>query len=70
MEKTGVLIDAVFKLGLLAVLAGLLWVYAQSRDNGRYQYITDGRLEFILDTRTGALFQDGFSMNHVTGKER
>ena len=69
-EKMKDYLDIVFKLGLLALLAGFLYVQAQKADNGRYSYSRDADLEFITDSRTGIVYQGGYSMNHITGEEK
>jgi len=61
--------DKLFKLALLVILAGFLYVYAASQGVGRYQYSRDGELDFLLDTKTGLVYQGGYIMNHLTGKE-
>ena len=61
--------DIFFKLALAAILCGFLYVYAASRDIGRYSYIQNGDLEYVMDSATGVIYQGGYSMNHVTGEE-
>lgn len=61
--------DRFFKIALLVLLAVLLALYAEGRDVGRYAYFRDGDLEFVLDTKTGVVYQGGYAMNHLTGKE-
>ena len=62
-------IDIAFKLALLAAVACALYLYGEGRNVGRYQYIANGEQEYVMDTVTGVIYQGGFSMNHVTGKE-
>ena len=61
--------DMIFKAAIVCLLAFLIWVYMQGRDIGRYAYFRDGELEFVLDTSTGVVYQGGYAMNHLTGKE-
>ena len=61
--------DTIFKAALLGLMALFLWLYAQGRDVGRFAYFRDGELEFVLDTTTGVVYQGGYAMNHLTGKE-
>jgi len=61
--------DMIFKAAALVLLAVLLLLYADGRDVGRYAYFRDGDLEFVLDTKTGMVYQGGYAMNHLTGKE-
>lgn len=63
------LVDTLLKAAAVALLAVFVWLYAQGRDIGRYAYLKEGDLEFILDTATGVVYQGGYSMNHLTGKE-
>lgn len=48
-------LDWIFKVGLLIIGIGLIFVYYYSAQNGRYQGVTvEGRgFVGILDTRTG-----------------
>ena len=62
-------LDVAFKLAVLAAVACLLSFYAEGRSVGRYQYIANGEQEYVMDTATGVIYQGGFSMNHITGKE-
>ncbi|MYL83657.1 hypothetical protein GTA51_11025 [Desulfovibrio aerotolerans] len=62
-------IDIAFKLAVLAAVACFLFLYAEGRSVGRFQYIANGEQEYIMDTVTGVIYQGGFSMNHITGKE-
>ena len=62
-------IDIAFKLAVLAALACFLLFYGEGRNVGRFQYIANGEQEYVMDTATGVIYQNGFSMNHVTGKE-
>ena len=63
------LVDIAFKLALLAAVACGLYLYGEGRSVGRYQYIANGEQEYVMDTVTGVIYQGGFSMDHVTGKE-
>ena len=62
-------IDIAFKLAVLAALACFLFFYGEGRNVGRFQYVANGEQEYVMDTATGVIYQNGFSMNHVTGKE-
>lgn len=62
-------VDMIFKGALLAILAIFLFLYAEGRGVGRYSYLRDGELEFVLDTATGVVYQGGYAMNHLTGQE-
>ncbi|MFP5259089.1 MAG: hypothetical protein ACLGQH_08705 [Acidobacteriota bacterium] len=62
-------VDIAFKLAVLAALACFLYSYGEGRSVGRYQYIANGEQEYVMDTATGVIYQGGFSMNHITGKE-
>lgn len=53
----------------MALLAVYVALYAQGRDVGRYAYYRDADLEYVLDTSTGVIYQGGYAMNHLTGKE-
>jgi len=61
--------DTIFKAAVVALLAIFVWLYAGARDIGRYAYLREGDLEYVLDTATGVIYQGGYSMNHLTGKE-
>ena len=63
-------IDIAFKLAVLAALACFLFLYGEGRSVGRFQYIANGEQEYVMDTATGVIYQNGYSMNHVTGRER
>lgn len=63
------LVDVLFKLALIAGVAVFLHLYAGSRAVGRYLYIANGELEYVMDTTTGIIYQGGSSMNHITGEE-
>ncbi len=69
MTRLKDIVDIIFKLALVAILCGFLYVYAASRDIGRYSYIQNGELEYVMDSVTGVIYQGGYSMNHVTGEE-
>lgn len=62
-------VDVVFKLAVVACLAALAYGFVGNRGVGRYQYIANGELEYVMDTTTGVIYQGGYSMNHITGKE-
>ncbi|WP_051261309.1 hypothetical protein [Desulfovibrio inopinatus] len=62
-------IDIIFKIGILAILAGFLMLYAKSSENGRYIAVFEEQQEFIVDSRTGVIYQGGFAMDHIHGKE-
>lgn len=61
--------DILLKLAVVAALATFLHYYVKTVDIGRYAYISNGDLEFVMDTKTGVIYQGGFSMNHITGEE-
>jgi len=61
--------DMFFKAALLVLAAVFLFLYAGNRGVGRYSYLRDGDLEFVLDTATGVVYQGGYAMNHLTGQE-
>jgi hypothetical protein len=62
-------VDMLFKAAIVILLAVFVWAYLQGREVGRYTYTRDGELEFVLDTATGVVYQDGYAMNHLTGKQ-
>ena len=61
--------DVMFKAAIVCLLALFVWAYMQGRNVGRYTYFRDGELEFVLDTSSGVVYQGGYAMNHLTGKE-
>jgi len=63
------LVDIAFKLAVVAAVVCIAYFFAQGRNVGRYQYIANGEQEYVMDTATGVIYQGGFSMNHITGKE-
>jgi len=63
------LVDVLYKLAVIVGLAVFLYCYAGSRSVGRYLYIANGELEYVMDTATGVIYQGGYSMNHITGQE-
>ena len=63
------LADVLLRLAVIAGIAVFLYLYAGSRAVGRYQYIANGELEYVMDTTTGIIYQGGSSMNHITGQE-
>jgi hypothetical protein len=62
-------LDLIFKTAAIILLAVFVWGYLEGRNVGRYAYFRDGELEFVLDTTTGVVYQDGYAMNHLTGKQ-
>ncbi|WP_428564243.1 MAG: hypothetical protein ACP59X_01870 [Solidesulfovibrio sp. DCME] len=62
-------VDVACKLAAVAALAAAAYGFLANRGIGRYQYIANGELEYVMDTTTGVIYQGGFSMNHVTGQE-
>ncbi|MEA4857276.1 MAG: hypothetical protein AAGU21_20380 [Solidesulfovibrio sp.] len=62
-------VDVVFKLAMLAAVAAAAYGLLGNRGIGRYQYIANGELEYVMDTTTGVIYQGGYSMNHLTGQE-
>ena len=62
-------VDVLFKIAVIAGIAVFLHLYAGGRSVGRYLYIANGELEYVMDTATGVIYQGGYSMNHITGKE-
>jgi len=62
-------IDILVRLAVVAGIAAFVYLYAEGRSVGRYQYIANGELEYVMDTTTGVIYQGGYSMNHVTGQE-
>ncbi len=62
-------VDVLLKLSVIAGIIAFLYFYATSRAVGRYLYIANGELEYVMDTSTGVIYQGGYSMNHVTGQE-
>ena len=62
-------VDILFKLAVIAGIAGFLYFQARTVGVGRYLYIANGELEYVMDTTTGVIYQGGYSMNHVTGQE-
>uniref|UniRef100_I2PY90 Uncharacterized protein n=1 Tax=Desulfovibrio sp. U5L TaxID=596152 RepID=I2PY90_9BACT len=63
------LVDVLLKLALIAGIIVFLYFYATGRAVGRYLYIANGELEYVMDTATGVIYQGGYSMNHITGQE-
>ena len=61
--------DVLVRIAVIAGIAVFLFLYAEGRSVGRYQYIANGELEYVMDTTTGVIYQGGYSMNHVTGQE-
>lgn len=70
MQRMTDLVGIVFKLALIAGLAVFLYAYGKNAGIGRYQYLVNGDQEYVMDTATGVIYQNGYSMNHVTGRER
>lgn len=69
MQRIKDVVGIVFRLALVAGLAVFLYAYAKNAGTGRYQYLVNGDQEYVMDTATGVIYQNGYSMNHVTGKE-
>jgi hypothetical protein len=63
------IVDVLYKLAVIAGVAVLAYSVYGNRGVGRYQYIANGELEYVMDTTTGVIYQGGYSMNHITGKE-
>ena len=70
MQRLQDLVGIAFKLALIAGLAVVVYAYAKNAGTGRYQYLVNGEQEYVMDTATGVIYQNGYSMNHVTGRER
>jgi hypothetical protein len=62
-------VDILFKLAIVAGIAVFLYFQVRAAGVGRYQYIVNGELEYVMDTATGIIYQGGYSMNHLTGQE-
>jgi len=62
-------VDVLLKLAIIAGIAVFLVYFARNAGVGRYLYIANGELEYVMDTATGIIYQGGYSMNHITGKE-
>jgi len=62
-------VDVLLKLAIIGGIAVFLFYYAANAGVGRYLYIVNGELEYVMDTATGIIYQGGYSMNHITGKE-
>ena len=63
------IVDVLYKLAVIAGVAVLAYSLYGNRGVGRYQYIANGELEYVMDTTTGIIYQGGYSMNHITGQE-
>ena len=63
------IVDVLYKLAIIAGVVVLAYSLYGNRGVGRYQYIANGELEYVMDTTTGVIYQGGYSMNHITGKE-
>jgi hypothetical protein len=63
------IVDVLCKLAFVAAAAVLAYSLYCNRGVGRYQYIANGELEYVMDTTTGVIYQGGYSMNHITGQE-
>ena len=63
------IVDVLYKLAVIAGVAVLAYSLYGNRGVGRYQYIANGELEYVMDTTTGVIYQGGYSMNHLTGQE-
>jgi len=55
--KGGAMIDKLFKLAVVALAAGFLWVYYIDALNGRYQQLPTQTYSFVLDTREGIVYR-------------
>lgn len=53
------MIDMLFKLAVVALAAGFLWVYYIDALNGRYQPLIISRPILVLDTREGIFYAPG-----------
>ena len=62
-------VDIVVKLAVIGGIIAFVYFYAKGAGAGRYLYIANGELEYVMDTSTGVSYQGGYSMNHITGKE-
>ncbi len=52
------MIGWIFKLAMVALAAGFLWVYYTNTQNGRYQAApTNSIAPLVLDTREGILYR-------------
>lgn len=69
MQRVKDLVEIVFKLAIVAGIAVFLGQYAKGAGAGRYQYLVNGDQEYVMDTATGRIYQNGYSMNHITGQE-
>ena len=63
------IVDVLYKLAIIAGVVVLAYSLYGNRGVGRYQYIANGELEYVMDTTTGVIYQGGYSMDHITGKE-
>ncbi len=62
-------VNVLLKLAIIAGIAVFLFYYAKGAGIGRYLYIANGELEYVMDTATGVIYQGGYSMNHINGQE-
>lgn len=62
-------VDVLLKLAIIGGIAVFLFYYADNAGVSRYLYIVNGELEYVMDTATGIIYQGGYSMNHISGKE-
>ena len=62
-------VDILLKLAIVAGIVVFLFLFAKGAGGGRYQYLVNGELEYVMDTATGIIYQGGYSMNHITGQE-
>jgi hypothetical protein len=69
MQRIKDVVGIVLRLAIIAGLAVFLFFYAKGAGAGRYQYLVNGEQEYVMDTATGIIYQNGYSMNHVTGHE-
>ncbi len=49
--------DKLFKLAVVVLAAGFLWVYYINGQNGRYQFSRGETLIVVMDTREGILYR-------------
>jgi hypothetical protein len=61
-------VNRFFKIGLLFIALGFLWIFYSTKENGRYVSITNDEQWKILDTRTGdiyAMVSEGGRYTHI-----
>jgi hypothetical protein len=69
MQRVKDIVEIALKLAIIAGIAVFLVQYARGAGAGRYQYLVNGEQEYVMDTATGLIYQGGYAMNHLTGKE-